>query len=1307
MTTTNQTQMTLMGPPKDESKPLIKTPLEPIPKITFLSMFKETSATERFLLVLGIVAALASGTGLPLFSLVFGNLTNSLGPSPDGVNHSMVDQAGEQAAYFVYIGLGIFVCLSLAMTIYLSLSEKLSCRIRKAYFAALMRQEIGWFDLLNPNELAVKVALDTQTIQKGIGENIPTFFMSSATVLGAFVMGFTRGWELSLVLFGALPFVALAGGLFAYVLTSIKTFVDIAYVHASGFAEQSLNAIKTVKALSSEDFELENFKVELRKGIKIIKKFGSFAGFAIGFLFFSFFSDNGLAFWFGSILIEKGRMNEVSGRPYNLGDVMTIFLCITMGSMILAQVPPPIKAFVQAKESGSYIFYVIRRQPKILLNDPTKMICDQIEGNIFIKDVDFSYPTRPDQMVLKKVNIEIQKNKKTAFVGESGSGKSTLVALMERFYDPNEGAIYLDGTDIKNFNLQSLRKKIGYVGQEPVLFSGTIRENLLYGKETATEEELNNALVQAKAYDFVQNLDKKLDTFIGIGGNQLSGGQKQRIAIARAILKNPPILLLDEATSALDRTNEAAIQKTLDDISGGRTTIVIAHRLTTIQDADRIYVMSNGMVDDYGTHTELLNRHGKYEALVKIQLSQKDGHENPAQKMNSFMMVKGLSFKEQSNKDIKLDNDIQKEEKNKQDILNNKEKDLKAEIERLKKTGELKKKTKKVFRRLFTDFIMPHYFLCFLAYLNSMMAGAIQPVMSILMGNVMQALVLLTYSDTKAQAREDVDYYSGMFVVLGTGALIANSISSFTFTLLGEKISFELKSKCYDLTLRREMPYFDKSENNPGIISSRISMETQTINRLISSFIGVLFNGVGAFLCGIILSFAYSWQIALLALGLSPILVLGQLIQGKIHTGFAKSDEAYNEAGAVVMEAAVNMRTVASFCNEEVFIKKFNTIINKPMEESSKKGISAGVGFGFSQFLMFGFFAVMFYVAAVLQFKEGLSLKAFFISLFAIIQAAGATGSSSNFLPDVGESVISAEKIFNILDAKDLENYSKPGNIKNVDFKGQISIRNIYFKYPSSEKYLFENFSIEIPSGKKIAFVGPSGCGKSTLFQLLLKFYAIEKGEILIDGININDMDVKQLRSLFGVVSQEPVLFQGTVAYNIKYNSNATMEEIQAAAQKANALQFIEANQFDIVDEASPLKKNNIDKNNKDKGKQQSQQTGMGFDRQVGSKGSQISGGQKQRLAIARAIIRNPKILLLDEATSALDAQNEAIVQESLNNIMLGKTSIVIAHRISTIKDADEILVFGEGKIVERGLYNELVAKQEVFYKFERGFANK
>jgi len=243
----------------------------------------------------------------------------------------------------------------------------------------------------------------------------------------------------------------------------------------------------------------------------------------------------------------------------------------------------------------------------------------------------------------------------------------------------------------------------------------------------------------------------------------------------------------------------------------------------------------------------------------------------------------------------------------------------------------------------------------------------------------------------------------------------------------------------------------------------------------------------------------------------------------------------------------------------------------------------------------------------------------------------------------------------------------------------------VSFKYPTRETQVFKDLSLRIPVQNNVAVVGPSGCGKSTVIQLLMRYYDVDGGEVLLDGINIKDYDLQFLRGVFGMVSQEPVLFNGTIKYNIAYGKeNATDEEIRQAAKHANALSFIENNEFDAIEA-------DTDK------------FGKGFDRMVGPKGSQISGGQKQRIAIARAILKNPQILLLDEATSALDSNNEKIVQESLNQIMKGKTCLTIAHRISTIVESNDILVFLDGKIVERGTYETLMSREGIFYKLSKG----
>ena len=1061
------------------------------PSMSFFELFRYAERKEVIFMVIACLFSMAAGTGLPLFSLVFGNLTNSLSPPKVGsYNPNIMDQASQYSSYFVYIGIGVGICNFVSMGVFLNVSEKISGRIRKAYFEAIVKQEIGWFDLLNPNELASRVSIETFTIQQGIGDKIPTFLMAFCTVIAGFIIGFARGWELTLVLCGSMPFLAVAGFFYAWVLTNVKKLTNNAYISSSALAEQSLNAIKTVKSLSSENFEMKNFAFELKKANKITLKYGLFVGLAIGFIFFVIFSNYGLAYWFGSITIEKQWYNDVTQSTYDVGNVLTVFFCIFMGSMFLAQIAPPLKAFASAKQSGFAVFQVIDRVPKILIDDKTKKIAQNLQGNIEFKDVDFNYPTRENVQVLKKISFKIEKNKKTAFVGESGSGKSTIVALLERFYDPISGSISIDGVDLREYNLNSLRKNIGYVGQEPVLFSGTVKENLLFGKEDATDEEINEALKKANAYDFVHKLEKKLDTFIGIGGNQLSGGQKQLIAIARAILKNPPILLLDEATSALDRVNEMEIQKTLDGISVSKTTIVIAHRLSTIQDSDKIYVMSNGTIDDSGTHQELLARQGKYEALVKIQLTQQDQEKTNVIESDQYIpreislqRVKSTKINSEEIDQMvispvglnkKMSHISHKEENNYMEVSAKEElQQLKEELKIISKK-DLDVKKKKVFKRLF-KYINRHFCLFFLGTLGSVINGGIMPLMAIVLGEILQTLALFWLPDF----RDKVDFLAGMFVVIGAGAFFANVFQSYFFAVLGEKISYELKTEAYNKVIRKPIKFFDDPKNNPGILSARISIDTQQVNSLASSFIGVIIQGIAAFVVGMIIAFIYSWQLTLVALALSPLVSIGQNYQRKLMAGFQEGDESYKASGSIIMESVMNIRTIASFCNETRIEKKYNEQVDIPIQKGAKKGLFVGMAFGGSYLLLFIYYAIVFFIAAVLQEKVGLTMKEFFIALFSILMAAGATGASAGFLPDVGECVQAGEKVFNLLDSSDEEVYvnNKDDKIFTNQFIGKIQIKNLYFKYPTRDNYVFEDFNLIVNPGQKVAFVGPSGCG--------------------------------------------------------------------------------------------------------------------------------------------------------------------------------------------------------------------------------------
>jgi len=328
------------------------------------------------------------------------------------------------------------------------------------------------------------------------------------------------------------------------------------------------------------------------------------------------FAVYALGFWYGGKLIDDGEMLP--------GDVLTVFFSIMIGAMGIGQASQLNPDLAKAKGAAASIFSVIDRAPEINANEGTGRTLENFVGKVNLHKITFVYPTRKETRVLKSFNLTIQPGETVALVGPSGSGKSTVIQLLERFYDPVKGTVFVDDVDIRDYDLKWYRKNIGLVSQEPILFSGTITENILFGKPEASMEEVENAAKMANAYDFIMQQPMAFSTKVGEKGTQLSGGQKQRIAIARAILKDPKILLLDEATSALDAESESLVQDALDKLMKGRTTIIIAHRLTTVRNADKICVIMNGKIVEEGDHKSLIERKGVYESLVSKQLYDKE-----------------------------------------------------------------------------------------------------------------------------------------------------------------------------------------------------------------------------------------------------------------------------------------------------------------------------------------------------------------------------------------------------------------------------------------------------------------------------------------------------------------------------------------------------------------------------------------------------------------------------------------------------------------------------------------------------------
>lgn len=396
---------------------------------------------------------------------------------------------------------------------------------------------------------------------------------------------------------------------------SLKGFAgDTAKAHAraSMVAGEAVSNIRTVAAFNAEDKILNLFDQELKLPQTQSLKRGQLAGFLFGISQLSLYGSQGLILWYGARLVQNGTST--------FSKVIKVFVVLVITANSVAETLSLAPDFIKGGEALSSIFAILDRGTKIEPDDEDAENADNTKGEIELKHIEFAYPSRPEVTIFKDLNLKIKACHSQALVGASGSGKSSVIALIERFYDPVAGKVTIDGKDIKKLNLKSLRLKIGLVQQEPALFATTIYENILYGKENATEAEIIEAAKAANAHNFVSSLPDAYQTMVGERGVQLSGGQKQRIAIARAVLKNPSLLLLDEATSALDAESEIIVQEALERLMRGRTTVVVAHRLSTIRNVDSIAVIQDGRIVEQGSHQELSSRSdGPYARLLNLQ----------------------------------------------------------------------------------------------------------------------------------------------------------------------------------------------------------------------------------------------------------------------------------------------------------------------------------------------------------------------------------------------------------------------------------------------------------------------------------------------------------------------------------------------------------------------------------------------------------------------------------------------------------------------------------------------------------------
>ncbi|KAM9956507.1 hypothetical protein ACTFIR_003225 [Dictyostelium discoideum] len=575
-----------------------------IKKISSFKLFFKTIGNDIWLFGFGIITAFfSSWVGLQI-PKVFGVLIDCT------KNGDSLQGPAIQAIFILLAQAGLNFLYSTMISV---ACERYSARLRSTLFGAMLEQEIGFFDQNSTGDLINRLSSDVQLVRSALKHSVSLGVKSFGQIVGGVISLILISPKLSLGMMTILPTMVSVGTFYAGWLKSLSVRSQRAQAQSTIVAEEAIGNIRTVQAFSNQHYESERFIEKNQHSLALSTESGVQIGIFQGVTSLALNSVSLLVYWYGGTLVSRGEMT---------GGQLTSFIIHTMNMQSsFSQLSILFTQIMSAMGGMQRITELINRVPLINSNQGFKL--KELKGEIKFINVDFKYPTRPHVHVLNGLNLTLKPGQVVALAGSSGGGKSTIAGLLERFYDISNGDITIDGYSIKQLNAKWLRSRIGIVSQEPSLFATTILENLRYGNPNATEDEIIEAAKLANAHQFISNFPKGYETIVGERGVQLSGGQKQRIAIARAILKNPQIIILDEATSALDSQSELLVQTALDNLMKGRTTLVIAHRLSTVQNADLIGVLSHGKIAEFGNHNELMKNHkGLYYKLVQRQLSQ-------------------------------------------------------------------------------------------------------------------------------------------------------------------------------------------------------------------------------------------------------------------------------------------------------------------------------------------------------------------------------------------------------------------------------------------------------------------------------------------------------------------------------------------------------------------------------------------------------------------------------------------------------------------------------------------------------------
>ncbi|MBV1937375.1 ABC transporter ATP-binding protein/permease [Streptomyces sp. BV286] len=962
---------------------------------------------------------------------------------------------------------------------------------------------------------------------------------------------------------------------------------------------------------------------------------------------------------------------------------------VTLGTFVafssyLAQLVGPVRMLAmvltvgqQARAGAERVLELIDTEPSI--EDGSKPLPADAPATVEFDDVSFAYDD--DRPVLDGLSFEIRSGETLAVVGSSGSGKSTVSLLLPRFYDVSRGAVLIGGLDVRELTLDSLRAAIGLVPEDSFLFSETVRANIAYGRPEATQEEIETAARAAQADRFIAALPDGYDTKVGEHGLTLSGGQRQRVALARAILTDPRLLVLDDATSAVDAQVEHEIHEALRGVMAGRTTLLIAHRRSTLNLADRIAVLDDGRLADIGTHEELTERSPLYRRL----LTDPDelggvspGHATPS------CPVEDTSVRDELDAEFDAERGVtprlwtgDREPKDTALAGTPATPELLAQVDALPAATDtpaidearaVTPEDSYGLRRLLRGFGLPLLVSLGLVAVDAGM-GLLLPVLirhgidegvsELALGGVWAASAIALVS----------------VLVQWTAQIGETRMTGRT----GERVLYSLRLKIFSQLQRLGLDYYERELT--GRIMTRMTTDVDALSTflqtgLVTAFVSVVtfFGIMGALL-------VIDVQLALVVFLTLPPLVIGTFFFRRASVkAYELARERVSVVNADLQESVSGLRILQAFRREGSGGRRFAEGSDSYRQARIRGQWLISVYFPFVQLLSSVAAAAVLIVGAARVDAGTLTTGALVAYLLYIDLFFAPVQQLSQVFDGYQQATVSLGRIQELL--------QEPTSTKAADeplevlsLRGEIAFEDVDFAYgrpgDKDAEEALSGVGLTIPAGQTVAFVGETGAGKSTLVKLVARFYDPTGGRVTVDGTDLRSLDLTSYRHRLGVVPQEAYLFQGTVRDAIAYGRpDATDAEVEAAARAVGAHDMIAT----------------LD---------------GGYLHEVAERGRNLSAGQRQLIALARAELVDPDILLLDEATAALDLATEAQVNQATDRIAGRRTTLVVAHRLTTAARADRVVVMADGRVAEDGTHDELLARDGRYAQLWRTFVGE